>query len=135
MFRMRILAFLMALAITVNISAPAQASELIASVKADNEYYTVAGEVITIWYDSLLLGDGTGQMVVSVAPAKVEELKIDSRNTITVTGKLKAGAFYPLVILNNTTGENFEFTPEEMTAIYPVIDPSELSENMQRYRR
>ena len=123
---MRKLALLLAVLL---MPAYAHASEPISALQADGEFHTVEGEVITIWYDTLLLEDNTGQVIVALAPETIDSLGLDSRKIISVTGQLKAGAFRPLVLINNETGESFKFNWDENPNAYPPIDESTIKSN------
>lgn len=76
----------------------ALANEPIGGLRDDGEMHTVEGEVMTIWYDSFLLYDGTGKLTVMLTPGTTNRFGIKAGDVVKVTGTALAGAFKPLTL-------------------------------------
>jgi len=121
---MRVLALLLAI---LCVPSLAQAQESIAGLQeADGQTHVLQGEIMTLWYDSFLLYDGTGQVTVNIAPATTSSLGFQIGDAMKITGTLTAGAFKPLAIMS-PAGGTLMFADEATTKAYAPIPAKELA--------
>lgn len=92
--------FLRLLALCLALVAPSVAlAESIASMTNPDRDYSLEGDVVTVWHDSFLFNDGSGQVIVDVRPHTTRELQIAGRNYLQVVGRVnEEGVLRPVVI-------------------------------------
>jgi hypothetical protein len=132
---MKIRAFALALlAAFVAVVAPAMASDFpdnIAGMRpGDDRDYVLEGTVVTVWDDSFLLNDGTGQIVVDIRPYDSYSLDLNGQDYVMVTGRPVDGKLRPLVISRQGAG-HVMFSGEAMLEPLPM---NEVMRNTTRYR-
>lgn len=97
--------------------------------QADRDY-TLEGEVVTIWEDSFLLKDDTGQIVVDIRPRSTSALKLAGRDYVLVSGRMMGDVFRPMVL---TKGDGTS-TSFNAAALLPELPKAEVDGNTARYR-
>lgn len=106
-------------------------AESIASMTDPDRDYVLEGDVITVWTDSFLLNDGSGQVIVDVRPFGTRELRIAGRNYVQVIGRVNEdGVLKPLTI---TRGNNLPVLFQGVAMLEP-LPLNEVMKNTVRYR-
>lgn len=120
------------LAILLSPAAHAQdmADSISAINPADARDYVLEGTVVTVWDDSFLLSDGSGQVVVDIRPYDSFGLGLAGQDFVQVTGRPVDGKLRPLVI-SRSSGETIMFGGTDM--LEPLA-MDEVMENTRRYR-
>ncbi len=103
---------------------PCFAGDTIALIRSQNDPnhdYTIEGEVVTIWEDSFLLDDQTGQIVVDVKPRTIQELNLAGRDYVLLSGRYSKGVFKP-VALSQGAGKVTSFLKSYDEMMPPLSD-------------
>lgn len=117
--------------LSVFLPASAMAADSVANMKHDpSRDYTVEGDVVTVWEDTFLLDDGTGQVIVNVAPRKNHDIGIGPRDYVQVSGRMAGNQMNPLTIVESGH-EPVLFTG---TSTMEEIPLAEVMRNTARYR-
>ena len=117
--------------LSVFLPASAMAADSVAHMKHDpSRDYTVEGDVVTVWEDTFLLDDGTGQVIVSVAPRKNHDIGIGPRDYVQVSGHMDGTQMKPLTIVESGR-EPVLFTG---TSTMEEIPLAEVMRNTARHR-
>ena len=110
---------------------PASAGDTIAGMEFPDRDYTIEGRVITIWEDSFLMDDGTGKVIVTIAPHKTYDLKLHGQDVVQVSGRMVGKNFKPLV-LSRPHREPINFS--EPVYHETAAGMKEIISNTERYR-
>lgn len=117
--------------LSVFLPASAMAADSVAHMKHDpSRDYTVEGDVVTVWEDTFLLDDGTGQVIVNVAPRKNHDIGIGPRDYVQVSGHMDGSQMKPLTIVE-AGRQPVLFTG---TSTMEEIPLAEVMRNTARYR-
>ena len=74
-------------------------ADSIVSMKDDSRDYTLEGDVVTVWNDSFLFNDGSGQVIIDVRPYTTYDLGLAGRDYVQVVGRVnEEGVLRPLVL-------------------------------------
>ncbi len=130
----RIAVLSLVLALVVVLTTPAMA-DTVAAMKAAppdaaTRDYTFEGDIVTIWEDSFLFNDSTGQVVVDIRPHTTSELKLAGRDYVLISGHMDGAVFKPMVI-SKADGTSVTFNG---TAALPPLSPETVTRNTERYR-
>lgn len=117
-------ALILAVFIAIAGAMPCFAGDTVALIRSQNDPnhdYTIEGEVVTIWEDSFLLDDQTGQIVVDVKPRTIQELNLAGRDYVLVSGRYDKGVFKP-VALSQGPGKVTSFLKSYDEMMPPLSD-------------
>ena len=64
--------------------------------------FTIEGMVTTVWDHTFLLKDGSGEVVVDVAPHTSSELGLSGGMSVQVVGKMSGALFAPMIISSSS---------------------------------
>lgn len=124
-------ALLRLLAITVFLLPSLAMADSIASMSNPDRDYTIEGDVVTVWEDSFLFNDGSGQIIIDIRPYSTHGLGIAGRDYVQVTGRVDSdGVMRPLVLAKQGM-EPVLFQGEVML---PPLSFNEVMKNTVRYR-
>ena len=111
---------------------PAHA-DLISQIKPDGQDYVLEGSVVTIWEDSFLLNDGSGQLIVDIRPYTTYNLGLAGQDYVQVTGHLDDQRnLKPLVLTRAGVRSPVMFSG---TDTLPPLPAREVMENTRRYSK
>lgn len=128
---MKTRAFLRLAAFLFLLTPFAAKADYIASMTDPNRDYVLEGDVVTVWTDSFLFNDGSGQIIVDVRPYKIHDLGIAGRDYVQVVGRVDGnGVMRPLVLSSATHGTTM-FSGDDMLEPLPF---NEVMKNTIRYR-
>lgn len=95
----RLFSVLVLLLSALALQQPAWAADSVAGMTDKERDYTLEGDIVTVWENSFLFNDGSGQVIVDIRPHTSRELDIRGRDYIQVTGHLvDTGILKPLVM-------------------------------------
>ncbi len=124
-------AFLHLLALLVLLAPSLAHAERIAAMNDPERDYTLEGDVVTVWTDSFLLNDGSGQVIVDIRPYNTYDLRIAGRDYVQVTGRVNdEGVIRPLVLAR----ANARPVMFQGTAMLEPLPLNEVMKNTVRYR-
>lgn len=106
-------------------------AESIASINDSTRDYTLEGDVVTVWENSFLFNDGSGQIVVDIRPLTTREAGIKGRDYVQVTGHEATPGILTALVLQEA---NREPVLLQGTSTLPPLPLNEVMRNTIRYR-
>jgi len=124
--------FLRLMALSLALVAPSVASaERIAAMTDPTRDYSLEGDVVTVWHDSFLFNDGSGQVIVDVRPRTTRDLQIAGRDYLQVVGRVNEEGVLRPVVIAESGREPIMFRGLALLEPLPL---DEVMKNTTRYR-